>query len=47
MAKCLVDLITVTFAITNTLVGAHLSMSKSFTLIERKDEVGGKTCSVL
>lgn len=32
----------VTFATTNDLLGSHLSMSESFTLIEGKDKVSGK-----
>lgn len=32
----------VTFATTNDLLGCHLSMSESFTLIEGKDEASGK-----
>ena len=44
---CLTDLVTATFATINNLAGAHLSLSKSFILIERKDVVGGKIGSTL
>ena len=44
---CLTDPVTATFATINNLAGAHLSLSKSFTLIERKDVVGGQIGSAL
>ena len=44
---CLTDPGTATFATINNLAGAHLSLSKSFTLIERKDVVGGQIGSAL